>query len=233
MTLDPCSSHEVGELPTEVVATLSGVKRSQLDSWHRRGLIQASAAPGRRGVRRLYSWSDYLRIRAIAKLLDCGFPPHRLRAVVDRLDTKHRAWYLIPLSDTCQPPPPVLADDDESNPASIPQFADFAAVAADLPPEVDVERFWSAQRREGALGRLYQFADGVDMNPWVLGGAPRIRDRRIETYEVAVWRREMSIEAICDGWRLQPEEVRRALQFERAYQELQQTSQPPYAPAAG
>ena len=53
--------------------------------------------PGRRGVRRLYSWVDYTKARAAVKLLDMGLPNLRLRTNILWLEQHLPTWYEIPL----------------------------------------------------------------------------------------------------------------------------------------
>src|SRR5579883_3296838 len=86
-----------GALRSRIVAKLAGVTMRQLGYWHRQGIIQAQVIPGAPGRPRLYSWEDYMKVRAAAKLLHKGVLAHWIRRSIEYLDQYVPDWYRLPL----------------------------------------------------------------------------------------------------------------------------------------
>ncbi len=176
--------------------------------------------PGRRGVRRLYSWVDYTKARAAVKLLDMGLPNLRLRANILWLEQNLPRWYEIPLI--------AFAGSVVVNPRGAPAYTAGEVqqrVAASLletrgrdsdPIEIkELVAVLDSMRSEGPLGVLAQYSDVVHMDPRIRGGAPVIRGSRIETRLLAELRgRAVDTESIAHRLALGTEEVERALEFE-------------------
>src|SRR5687767_11534335 len=86
-----------GALRSRTVARLAGFAPRTLRDWHQTGLIQAHVAPGGPGHPRLYSWVDYMRLRAAGKLLSEGVRTREIRPAIADLDREFPDWYLLPL----------------------------------------------------------------------------------------------------------------------------------------
>lgn len=238
---------EQGALPAWLVAALSGLKQSRLARWRRRGVLPANAAPGRRGVPCYYSWTDYARILAAAKLLEKGLPPRKLKETLTRLDTNYPGWEQRPLTVMARIP---IIDPGSELPQTVeaaPQGAHmelidsapldddviYASFAVDLPQKEDAQALWDEIKQDGPLGKLHQFMDAVNMDPGIHGGAPVVRGHRIETATIAkLSAGGMSIADLYDAYRLTADKVRRVLLFEQAIQQALGMVEPVYAPAA-
>src|SRR4051812_927351 len=84
-------------LRSRLVARLSGISLRQLWLWHHGGLIRAHELPGGPGRLRLYSWADYLKVRAARHLRDEGVSTQGTRKALSYLDHHVPASYLLPL----------------------------------------------------------------------------------------------------------------------------------------
>lgn len=200
----------LGALRSRLVSKLTGLSMRQLQYWHGTELLPAHERPGGRGYARLYAWVDYMKLREAAKLLDQGIPTTVIRQAVPFLEQLAPDWYLLPLRGHGQ------------RQVSI-QLADRFQVLARkgfqalLPWEQVLANTLSQIQEEGPLGALRPFGDAVDMDPAVLAGAPVVRDTRLETAFIAGLRdRGYDVEDIAEVYRLSPERVSRALEFEQA-----------------
>ena len=178
--------------------------------------------PGRRGVRRLYSWVDYTKARASVKLLDMGLPNLRLRTNILWLEQNLPRWYEIPLI--------AFAGSVVVNPRGAPAYTAGEIrqrVAASLldtrhrePAPIETDELVAvleSMRSEGPLGVLARYGDVVHMDPRIRGGAPVIRGSRIETRFLAELRdRALDTESIADRLALGTQQAERALEFEVA-----------------
>lgn len=230
MQSDEVVSTEVfarGALGSRLVAQLSGATQRQLGYWHSTELLRATVVPGRRGVPRLYSWIEYSKARAAAKLLRKGLPSSHLRANIQWLDQYLPHWYTLPLttfqgsviiSPPDGPPHTILgvrqaaaADLIEAAP-----LADRLLETSEVDADVTLATIREMQE-EGPLGKLSVFSDAVDMDPRIRSGSPIVRGTRVETGFLATLkeRGEGEIE-IATQFSLDPQLVERALQFELA-----------------
>ena len=198
-----------GAISPAIVAGLSGLDPEQLERWRAEGLLPASVInddPDREEFGDppwYYSWNDHHRVLAAAKLLELGLAEADLLGALARLDAACPQWAV-----------------------TLPQ----QALEAALPQAVDLQRFWSERRHEGPLGRLFRFADAVEMESGKLGGLPNVGGRRIETDMVAGYHTGgMSIDEIAQTYWLTPFQVRRAVEFQQALY----TAVVADAPAAG
>ncbi len=192
-----------GALRARLVARLAGVTLRQLGYWHRTGLIQAKVIPGAPGRPRLYSWTDYVKVRAITKLLRQGLSTRKIRAAIAFLDHHVPDWYNCPLYGLG---------------ARVIVEIEGCAMTADeqqqllLPSLVNVVR---EIEEEGPLGELREFAKVVDMRPGVAGGNPVLRGTRIETDFVATLVSHGSpVSEIARVYRVNEGAVERAVQFQ-------------------
>lgn len=220
--IEPVDPFTRGALSSRVVSRLSGATPRQLGYWHSTALLEATVTPGRRGVRRLYSWVDYTKARAAVKLLDMGLPNRRLRANILWLEQNLPRWYEIPLI--------AFAGGVVVNPRGTPAYTAGEIrqrVAASLletrdrdsdPIETEeLVAVLESMRSEGPLGVLAQYSDVVHMDPRIRGGAPVIRGSRIETRLLAELRgRAVDAGSIAHRLSLGTDEVERALEFEMA-----------------
>ena len=95
-----------------VAARVSGVSYRQLDHWARSDLVKPSVAAAGSGSRRLYSYTDLLKLRLVKRLADAGFDVKKIRDVFnnmcEQLDAAdYRANVVISGSDV------VVAHNDE------------------------------------------------------------------------------------------------------------------------
>ncbi len=193
----------IGALRSRLVSKLSGFTPRQLGYWHTTRLIEAHIDAGARGFPRLYSWIDYMKLREAAKLSAAGVPTARIRRAVDYFEEAITNWYLIPLHVEGQRVMAHLSEDVQ--------------VAADLGGQISLLGTLSEIHHEGPLGELREFSDAVDMSPYILGGAPVVRETRIETgFMAALHDLGQEPEEIAATYRVPLRLVRRAIQFELA-----------------
>jgi uncharacterized protein (DUF433 family) len=194
-----------GALRSRTVAKLAGVTLRQLGYWHSTGLIKAHAMPGYRGNPRLYSWIDYIKIRAAKKLQTQGLSTRRIRSAIAYLDEKVADWYLLPLH--------------AFHSRVLVELPDLMFVAEDgrqlvLPLVKDV---LYQLMKEGPLGELREFSDHVDMDPGIMSGNPVIKGTRLETAFIAgLVQRSVTPAHIGELYLLTAEQVDRSLAFARA-----------------
>jgi uncharacterized protein (DUF433 family) len=194
-----------GAVRSRVVARLAGVSLHQLQYWHETELIQAHVVPGARGYPRLYSWADYLRVRAAKKLLDHGLTTERMRTAIEYLDEHVPDWYRRPLAVHAGR---ALIEIDDRLVTADPARQETLPALRDVLLEIE---------QEGPLGELRQFSEYIDMNPEVVAGNPVLKGTRIETGFISALRaRGMDEAEIAASYRLTPEQVHAALEFDRA-----------------
>ena len=187
---------DAGAISPAIVAGLSGLPPERLERWRAEGLLPASVInddPDREEFGDppwYYSWNDHHRVLGAAKLLELGLSEADLPDALARLDAACPRWAVaLPVR----------------------------ALAGALPQEVNAQRFWAERWHEGALGRLFRFADAVEMESGKLGGLPNVGGRRIETDMVAAYHAGgMSIDEIARTYWLTPFQVRRAVEFQQA-----------------
>ena len=198
-----------GAISPAIVAGLSGLDPEQLERWRAEGLLPASVInddPDREEFGDppwYYSWNDHHRVLAAAKLLELGLAEAHLPDALARLDDACPQWT-----------------------TTLPQ----RALEAALPQAVDLRRFWSERRHEGALGRLFRFADAVEMRPNFCAGEPTVRARRLRTAMLAnTYPTASHTEQMVDEYGLTVYQARRILEFEQALYDAAQV----HTPAAG
>lgn len=208
-----------GALSSGFLSKITGVPRSRLDGWHRRGIAEASVWRGDRTIPRIYAWRDYARIRAARQFLQRGMPPRGLRRVLDQLDSTIRDWHLLLRYDhrfieiaRC--------DGDfkygvpRIGPERTRQVAEPGTVFASDEDALLIE-VAECLRDEGPLGRLRHFERWVDMRPEVQEGNPTIKGSRIETATIAGYAGTgMSVEEIAETLSVDGEQALEALKFE-------------------
>ena len=73
----------------EQVAKIVGLSRRQLDYWDRTEVISPSIAPfGGRGLGRLYSFTDLIKLKVGAEMRRRGFRPSKIRKTVRELEER-------------------------------------------------------------------------------------------------------------------------------------------------
>ena len=208
-----------GALSSGFLSKITGVPRSRLDGWHRRGIAEASVWRGDRTIPRIYAWRDYARIRAARQFLQRGVPPRGLRRVLDQLDSTIRDWHLLLRYDhrfigiaPC--------DGDfkygvpRIDPERTPQVAELGTLFASDGDALLIE-VAEQLRDEGPLGRLKHFERWVDMRPEVQEGNPTIKGSRIETAAIAGYAGTgMSVGEIAETLWIDGEQAAEALRFE-------------------
>ena len=206
---EPDPLRDNGAISPAVTAGLAGIDQALLERWWTTGLLPSSTInddPDREEFDDplwYVSWNDHHRVLAAAKLLELGLAESDLPAALSRLDEACPQWAvtLVP-----------------------------RAIEAALPEEIDRTRFFAERGHEGPLGKLFRFADSVEMRPYYCEGAPTVRGRRIRT--AMLWLEYPAASDADDiaGWySLTAHQVRRAIEFEEALRVAEQ----PYVPAAG
>lgn len=191
-----------GALRSRVVARLVNIPVRTLQSWHEAGILEAHEDPGARGYPRLYSWADYMKLRAALKLQRDGIPTKQLRPILAKLEETVPDWYLLPLHRFGRR---VLGDYEHS---LVDVFTDQAALpfVRDMLEEI---------ADEGPLGALHEFGDIIDMDPAVVAGNPVIRGTRLETRFIAeLAKRGVPEDGIARRYELTPGEVKRVIKFD-------------------
>lgn len=216
----PEEAHVAG-LRTRLVGRLTGLSSARLRYWHESELLEASLRPGQRGIPRLYSWVDYLRLQIAAHLEGLGVPTVRIRQAVDYLDGHFPAWYLLTERfDTderahvrvraVESESPLLADVHGQHILEL----DWPSPLADLrdPATAALE----AIAGRGSLCRLRDYSDAVFMTPRVNLAQPSIVGTALETCFIFGVSREVGEQEASDAYRVDPELLKRAIAFEEA-----------------
>ena len=221
------AAHDVADLPpeahvaglrTRLVSRLTGLSVRRLQHWHESELLEAQLRVGRRGVPRLYSWVDYLRLQVAAEL-EKTVPTRRIRKAVEFLDKSRPDWYLLPDRIRADMKGHVRAEIVEDEP---PLLADmFGQHTFNWPDDLDdvakpTQRALAQIARRGSLGRLYGFNDAVFMSPRVNLGQPSVRRTALETRFVAGMADETGIENVVTMYGIKKRVVGRAISFEEA-----------------
>ena len=198
-----------GAIAPAIAAGLAGLDSARLGRWRAEGLLPASVInddPDREEFGDppwYYSWHEHHRVLGAAKLLELGLAEADLPDALARLDAACPQWAV-----------------------TLPQ----RVLEAALPKSVDLQRFWSERRHEGPLGRLFRFADAVEMRPNYCAGEPTVRARRLRT--AMLWLEYPAVsgaDELAADYSLTAHQVRRAIEFEEALRAIEQI----HAPAAG
>ena len=206
---EPNPLKDAGAISPYVVAGLAGLDPDQLERWRADGLLPASEInddPDREEFGEppwYYLWNEHHRVLGAAKLLELGLPIAELPAALARLDAACPRWAvtLIP-----------------------------KAIEAALPPQVDHKRFFAERWHEGPLGKLYSFADVVEMMPGRCDSEPTVRGRRIRASMLWLeYPPAAGDEKLAADYSLTPYQVRRAVEFENILRAAEQV----HASAAG
>jgi len=213
----PEAAHRAG-LRTRLVTRLTGLTHAQLRYWHESGLLEASLRPGSRGVPRLYSWVDYLRLQLASELVRTGTPTPRVRRAVDFLDAHLPDWYQLPIRLTRDEGHHIRARTADTAPF----LADAAGqFALDWPDDLldhaeDAERALAHIAHRGPLCVLSGFDDAVFMDPIVNLAQPSLIGTALETRFVAGIASEIGLTDTAVLYRLDPTLLVRAIEFEGA-----------------
>lgn len=207
----------------KLVASLAGVSPTQLAGWARREVLESPYRKVRPGRRRLYSWVDYQKARALAALRERGVSNRRLGEQVAQLDAQIEDWWKVSLSEyganaiirRADAAGYTIADGEHAT-------GDCLCEAGRTNGRVDADAELAlnvvcALRRQGPLGRLCEFSEHVNMDPRIQDGYPVVRGRRIETemlYILNDW--GSTVDELAERFQLTPEQVKAAISFERA-----------------
>ena len=194
-----------GALRSRAVSKLAGVSLRQLWYWHSTGLIEANTDPGARGYPRLYSWIDYMKLRAARKLIREGEPTRRVRAAIAFLDREIPDWYRWPLF---RYEGRILIERHNTL---------FVAAVGQQRALPVLSHVLNELVVEGPLGELRSYADVVDMDPDVVAGNPVMRGTRLEAaLLLGLSERGVGVPAICEAYNLESGQVMRILEFAQA-----------------
>ncbi len=192
---------------------LTGLSAAQLRYWHDSGLLEASRRAGSRGVPRLYSWVDYLRLQ-IAAELHTRLATSTIRAAVTFLDTNVPDWYMLPVR--------VQHGHVETERGGVRMLADAAGqyllsdADGSYAAGTAASEALDAIAHRGELGQLHTFSDAVIMHPSVNLAQPTLAGTALETQFVAGMVVDIGGAAFAAVYRLPPDAVERAVEFERA-----------------
>ena len=209
----------IAGLRGRLISRLTGLSVPQLRHWHDSGLIEATLRAGQRGVPRLYSWVDYLRIQLASRLHDEGVPTPRIRQAVDFLDRNFEDWYLLPDPLTADIKRHVLADVIAD---ATPVLADAAGQHIIVWPEQDrdlgeaTDRALAVIASQGSLCMLTHFSDSVYMSPQVNLAQPSVMGTALETRFVARMAENIGRREVASAYSLVEKSVRRSIEFEEA-----------------
>ena len=154
---------------------------------------------------RLYSWVDYMKVRAAAKLIRDSVPTVRLREHIDWLERIDAHWYKRPLGGLGRRAH-VAYDRETLREAGPGQQMVMVALVRQVLDELT---------DEGVLGVLSEYSDAVEMDPAVRSGSPRLRGTRLETrHVVELHERGETLKSIAEAHRVDPRKVERAAEFE-------------------
>jgi len=81
-----------------LVLKVAGISYAQLDYWARVGFIKPSIKKAEEGGKRLYSFTDLVRLKTAKNLLDNGISLQKIRKAIDYL-RKHEPEIKEPLSE--------------------------------------------------------------------------------------------------------------------------------------
>ena len=191
-----------GALEPWRVAALSGLDEAELERWRESGLLPASVKNDEPiefqrefdEPPHYYNWTDHFRVLAAAKLLQLGLPETELPQVFAAFDNVCRNW-----------PTRFVPRDME------PVF----------PNGVDFHRYVAERRHEYSLGRLYEFADIVEMDPARATGAPVLHRTGLQSESLWI---DSSAGADADRvaaeWGVTAHQARRAIEFECALRSI-------------
>lgn len=193
-----------GAIRSRVVARLAGVTLRQLQYWHQTRLIVARTVPGARGYPRLYSWVDYMKVRAARKLLSEGLHTRQIRAHIEYLDKSVPDWYMMPLHGYAGK---VLIE------------LERLIMTANHSPQLAFPYLFELLqelREEGPLGALHRYSHSIDMHPAVASGNPVIKGTRIETsFLASLAARQVPVGEIAATYGIPQDTVESAMSFAR------------------
>lgn len=207
----------------KLVASLAGVSPTQLAGWARREVLESPYRKVRPGRRRLYSWVDYQKARALAALRERGVSNRRLGEQVAQLDAQIEDWWKVSLSEfganaiirrADAAGYTIAAGEHATGDCLCETGRANGRVDADAELALDIV---CALRRQGPLGRLCEFSEHVNMDPRIQDGYPVVRGRRIETemlYILSDW--GSTVDELAERFQLTSEQVKAAIAFERA-----------------
>ncbi len=213
----PSSAHLAG-LRSRLITRLTGLSPHQVRYWHESGLLEASLRPGHRGVPRLYSWVDYLRLQVAAELERAQVPTTRTRRAIAFLDEHLPDWYLLPTRVRSDSMGHVRV-----RTAGAPTFVADAGgqftldVTGSMPPDVpEAGVALSLISKRGPLCLLSTFDDAVFMDPTVNLAQPSVVETALETRFVAGIASEIGVAETAVLYRLDLARLRRVIEFEGA-----------------
>ena len=204
---------------TRLVSRLTGLTPDRLRYWHRSELLQAHQREGSRGIPRLYSWVDYMKLRIAADLASGKVPTPVIRDAVAFLDRHYPEWYLLPAEARPLGRHVLARRGDEAwfIADSAGQFVlawpdELAAIADKAQQSLD-----GMVGRGGALGLLREYSDAVVMDPSLNSAKPTLAGSALETAFVAGMAEDLGgVDEVARLYRLDGELVRRAIAFEEA-----------------
>ena len=204
-----------GCVPTGAMAALSGLSRSRLGRWHRNGTLTASYPPYQPGAPRIYTWLEYCKVRAAAKLLTRGLPLRELSAVLARIDAEIPQWeraLLLPITDGRLTPGDCAAGSEAITALQARTAGCSAGDEAKLIADVLTELV-----DEGPLGALSVHGQYVTMHPLWMSNEPILTGTRLPTRlfratgPAGAW----PAHEAAEDYGISTEQVRGAFEFER------------------
>lgn len=174
--------------------------------------------PGRRGVPRLYSWVDYLRLQLASELTASGVRTARIRTVVHFLDERMPSWYLLPVAFETDRRSHVQVAAPDLHSRFIASEAGQHLMELDFPVSDDEQGSTIAVLSKiavrGSLGRLEDFRGDVFMDPSMNLGRPTVLETSLETKFLAGTAADLGFSEAATVYRLTEHRVERAVSFE-------------------
>ena len=207
-----CSEQEErdhwGALDPWLVAALSGLDEADLERWRKSGLLPASVKNEEpielqrefNEPPHYYNWTDHFRVLAAAKLLQLGLPETELPKTLAAFD------------DVCSNWPTRFVPRDMQ-----PVF----------PQTIDFHRYVAERRHEYSLGRMYEFADIVEMDPMRADGRPVLHRTSLTSDSLWIeFRANPDYGEVARLWGVAAHQARRAVALENALQACRRVNAP-------
>lgn len=214
-----------GSLRSKLVAKLTGLPVSTLQSWHSTKLQTATREPGSRGTPRYYSWVDYQRLCVVSSLREQQVPTQRIRQAIPILDDLFPRWWELSLASYhgrvlgSQAKVHVVLRENFDTVVDVKggqtTFRDLMGYETEETGQ-ELASALAGLEEKGSLFRKHEFEDAVAMRPELNAGQPTVLNTSLETRFVEALVRSSTIEEVARLYRIEEQYVRRATEFERA-----------------
>ena len=224
--VDTAQAAELNELfwegcvSTRMVSALSGVSRARLGRWRRDRILPPTYPATQPGESHIYTWLECCKARAAAKLLARGLPLRELSAVLARIDAEVPQWeraMALPIKDGRLVPGDSAAGSEAI--AALRMQAAHCSVGGRAEDETKLIAAVLAELLdEGPLGELSRHSPHITIHPLWLANEPVLTGTRLETALLAAMCAKgfQSVREVADCYEITVEQVRSAVEFEKA-----------------